>query len=89
MRSPISLGNIVSLNFNAHKISTDIDASSALLNGGYEVSRSHALGGSLKTTAPRSFVFDMMREWVKTHPVKMENVSVGQIARTLLEKPQQ
>ncbi|KIM28758.1 hypothetical protein M408DRAFT_329214 [Serendipita vermifera MAFF 305830] len=64
------------------------ETSSALLNGGYQISRSHALGGSLKTTAPRSFVFDIMREWVKTHPVKMENVSVGQIARTLLEKPQ-
>jgi hypothetical protein len=31
----------------------------------------------------------MMREWIKTHPVKMENISAGQIARHLLEKPQQ
>jgi len=65
------------------------EASSALLNAGYAVSRSHALGGSLKTDAPRSFIFDMMREWIKMHPVKMENITAGQIARTLLEKPQQ
>lgn len=65
------------------------EITSALLNGGYQVSRSHALGGSLKTTAPRSFVYDVMREWIKTHPVKMENVTDGQIARRLLQKEQE
>ncbi|CAG7846119.1 tRNA (guanine(26)-N(2))-dimethyltransferase; AltName: Full=tRNA 2,2-dimethylguanosine-26 methyltransferase; AltName: Full=tRNA(guanine-26,N(2)-N(2)) methyltransferase; AltName: Full=tRNA(m(2,2)G26)dimethyltransferase [Serendipita indica DSM 11827] len=43
----------------------------------------------LKTTAPRSFVYDVMREWIKTHPVKMENVTDGQIARRLLQKEQE
>lgn len=61
---------------------------SALLNAGYEVSRSHALSGSLKTNAPRSFIFDIMREWVKEHPVKMENLKDGQIAHRLLSKAQ-
>ncbi|KAG8800285.1 RNA methyltransferase tRNA(m5U54)methyltransferase [Serendipita sp. 398] len=66
-----------------------METTSALLNGGYSVSRSHAVGGSIKTTAPRSFVYDITREWIKTHPVKMENVSEGHIARKLLQRPQQ
>ncbi|KAG8816924.1 RNA methyltransferase tRNA(m5U54)methyltransferase [Serendipita sp. 399] len=56
---------------------------------GYSVSRSHAVSGSIKTTAPRSFIYDMMREWIKEHPVKMENISEGHVARRLLQKPQQ
>lgn len=62
--------------------------SSALLNGGYEVSRSHASAGSLKTNAPRSFVFDIVREWIKTNPVTMDNVKDGSLAFRLLAKPQ-
>ena len=46
--------------------------SSALLNAGYKVSRSHACAGSVKTDAPRSFIFDIMREYIKQNPVKME-----------------
>ncbi|KAG8808708.1 RNA methyltransferase tRNA(m5U54)methyltransferase [Serendipita sp. 399] len=61
---------------------------SALLNSGYSVSRSHAVSGSIKTTAPRSFINDVMREWIKEHPVKMENISEGHVARRLLLKPQ-
>ncbi|CAG8594727.1 14021_t:CDS:2 [Acaulospora colombiana] len=30
-----------------------------------------------------------MREWIKTHPVKMDNISPGQIAHQLLAKPQE
>ncbi|ORY73655.1 S-adenosyl-L-methionine-dependent methyltransferase, partial [Leucosporidium creatinivorum] len=57
---------------------------SALLNGGFQVSRSHAFPGSLKTTAPRTFVHDIMREWIKAHPIKMENIKEGSPARKLL-----
>jgi len=60
--------------------------SSALLNGGYKISRSHASPGSLKTDAPRSFIHDVMRGWVKKHPVKMQNIKEGQVAHRLLAK---
>ena len=60
--------------------------SSALLNGGYKISRSHAFPGSLKTNAPRSYIHEVMRAWVKKHPVKMQNVKEGQVAHRLLAK---
>ncbi|BGP43727.1 RNA methyltransferase tRNA(m5U54)methyltransferase [Rhodotorula kratochvilovae] len=60
---------------------------SALLNGGYEVSRSHAVPGSIKTNAPRTFVHDVIREWIKVNPVKMSNVKDGSPAKTLLARP--
>lgn len=59
---------------------------SALLNAGYKVSRSHALSGSIKTNAPRSFVFDMIRETVKTNPVRLDKVSETSPTRPLLAK---
>jgi hypothetical protein len=64
------------------------DCSSALLNAGYKVSRSHALAGSIKTDAPRSFVHDIMREFIKTNPVRMDKVPEGNPARVLLAKEQ-
>lgn len=63
--------------------------SSALLNGGYSVSRSHAAAGSIKTDAPVSFVHDVMREWIKEHPVRKDKISEGSPALKLLNKPQQ
>ncbi|GAA6052816.1 hypothetical protein JCM3770_006266 [Rhodotorula araucariae] len=60
---------------------------SALLNGGYAVSRSHAVAGSIKTDAPRTFVHDVIREWIKLHPVKMANVKDGSPAKVLLARP--
>jgi tRNA (guanine26-N2/guanine27-N2)-dimethyltransferase len=59
---------------------------SALLHAGHDVSRSHACGGSLKTTASRAEVYDIYRSWIKTHPVKMENVPEKSPARVLLAK---
>ncbi|KAG9099195.1 RNA methyltransferase tRNA(m5U54)methyltransferase [Ceratobasidium sp. UAMH 11750] len=59
---------------------------SALLHRGFEVSRSHACAGSLKTTATRAQVYDIMRSWVKLNPVKMENVKEGSPAKKLLAK---
>lgn len=60
---------------------------SALLNAGYKVSRSHALSGSVKTDAPRSFVYDIIRESAKTRPVRMDKIAEQSPTRTLLEKP--
>ncbi|KAG8733180.1 RNA methyltransferase tRNA(m5U54)methyltransferase [Ceratobasidium sp. 423] len=59
---------------------------SALLHKGFEVSRSHACAGSLKTTATRAQVYDILRSWVKLNPVKMENVKDGSPTRKLLSK---
>jgi tRNA (guanine26-N2/guanine27-N2)-dimethyltransferase len=60
---------------------------SALLNGGYKVSRSHAASGSIKTNAPRSFVYDIVREHIKTTPVRMDKVSETSPVRPFLAKP--
>ncbi|KAG0381040.1 tRNA methyltransferase 1 [Mortierella sp. AD032] len=43
---------------------------SALLHQDYKVSGSHAAQGSIKTNAPPTAVWDVMRSWVKLHPVK-------------------
>ncbi|GAA6006713.1 hypothetical protein JCM11491_003153 [Sporobolomyces phaffii] len=61
---------------------------SALLNAGYTASRSHAQAGSIKTNAPRVFVHDIIREWIKVNPVKLSNVKEGSPARVLLAKEQ-
>ena len=61
---------------------------SALLNAGYKISRSHASSGSIKTDAPRTFVHDVIREWIKQNPVVMKNVKDGSPSKVLLDKPQ-
>ncbi|GAA5957958.1 hypothetical protein JCM3765_006215 [Sporobolomyces pararoseus] len=61
---------------------------SALLNAGYTASRSHAQPGSIKTDAPRVFVHDIIREWIKANPVKMSNVKENSPAKVLLAKEQ-
>lgn len=43
---------------------------SALLEAGYKASSSHACKQALKTDAPHSVVWDVMRCWEKLHPVK-------------------
>lgn len=60
--------------------------SSALLHAGHKISRSHALAGSLKTTASREEVHDIFRSWIKSHPVKVENISDRSPAVQLLAK---
>lgn len=44
----------------------------AIANAGYNISSSHALPLGLKTNAPMDVVWDIMRCWVKTHPVKAQ-----------------
>ncbi|WWD02810.1 N2,N2-dimethylguanosine tRNA methyltransferase [Kwoniella europaea PYCC6329] len=60
---------------------------SALLNGGYKISRSHAQAGAIKTDAPRSFIFDIMREEAKTTPIRIDKIAEGSPARKLISKP--
>ncbi|KAL2896112.1 hypothetical protein RDABS01_037896 [Bienertia sinuspersici] len=43
---------------------------SAVLNAGYRISGTHASPLGLKTDAPMSVIWDIMRCWVKTHPIK-------------------
>jgi tRNA (guanine26-N2/guanine27-N2)-dimethyltransferase len=61
---------------------------SALLNAGYKVSRSHAVSGSIKTDASRDFVFDVLREWIKEHPVRMDKINENSPTRQILAKEQ-
>jgi len=60
------------------------EVASALLNAGYDVSRSHSCAGSLKTSASRRAVHDIMRCWIKRHPVVMKNVAEDSPKRRLL-----
>lgn len=46
---------------------------SALLHAGYRVSFSHACKSSIKTDAPMKVLWDILRTWAKTHPVKTEH----------------
>ncbi|XP_077117980.1 tRNA (guanine(26)-N(2))-dimethyltransferase isoform X3 [Ranitomeya variabilis] len=48
---------------------------SALLHAGYKVSLSHACQNAIKTDAPPSVIWDIMRCWEKLNPVKREKLS--------------
>jgi tRNA (guanine26-N2/guanine27-N2)-dimethyltransferase len=63
-----------------------VSASSALLNAGHKVSRSHASKGSIKSSATRAEVFDIFRSWIKLHPVKRTNIPENSPAHRLLDK---
>jgi len=43
---------------------------SAIINAGYSISGTHANPLGLKTDAPMHVIWDIMRCWIKTHPVK-------------------
>lgn len=57
---------------------------SALLNTGYKVSFSHACRDSLKTDAPSSVIWDIVRSWIKLHPIKRD--LIGTPGGIILEK---
>ncbi|KAI1327470.1 N2,N2-dimethylguanosine tRNA methyltransferase [Xylariaceae sp. FL0255] len=59
-----------------HCVSPDEDSfRGAIRHLGYEVTRSHCKGGSMRTNAPWSVVWHVMREWARQkHPVKVENI---------------
>ncbi|XP_012889701.1 PREDICTED: tRNA (guanine(26)-N(2))-dimethyltransferase isoform X2 [Dipodomys ordii] len=48
---------------------------SALLHAGFRVSLSHACKNAVKTDAPASALWDIMRCWEKEYPVKRERLS--------------
>jgi tRNA (guanine26-N2/guanine27-N2)-dimethyltransferase len=57
----------------------------ALRHLGYEVTRSHCKAGSMRTNAPWSIVWHIMREWVRQRrPVKVENIAENSPAYKLL-----
>nr|XP_009420724.1 PREDICTED: probable tRNA (guanine(26)-N(2))-dimethyltransferase 1 [Musa acuminata subsp. malaccensis] len=45
---------------------------SAVLNAGYRISGSHVNPLGLKTDAPMDVIWDIMRCWVKNHPIKAQ-----------------
>ncbi|XP_068656269.1 tRNA (guanine(26)-N(2))-dimethyltransferase 1-like [Aristolochia californica] len=45
---------------------------SAVLNAGYRISGSHVNPLAMKTDAPMEVIWDIMRCWVKNHPVKAQ-----------------
>jgi tRNA (guanine26-N2/guanine27-N2)-dimethyltransferase len=63
-----------------------LDLYSAILNAGYNVSSSHCARQSVKTDAPASVMWDIMRAWVKKNPVVMNNIAENSPARAILKK---
>ncbi|XP_022164502.1 probable tRNA (guanine(26)-N(2))-dimethyltransferase isoform X1 [Myzus persicae] len=59
---------------------------SALVGAGYRVSSSHCAQNSVKTDAPQSVVWDVIRTWVQTHPVSEKRLQDSVAARTILSK---
>ncbi|XP_022193109.2 probable tRNA (guanine(26)-N(2))-dimethyltransferase [Nilaparvata lugens] len=59
---------------------------SAVLNAGYDVTLSHCAPNSLKTNAPASVIWDILRCWVETHPVSKKRLVEGSVALALLQK---
>mmetsp|Transcript_18216 Transcript_18216/g.47536 ORF Transcript_18216/g.47536 Transcript_18216/m.47536 type:complete len:515 (-) Transcript_18216:135-1679(-) len=59
---------------------------SALVNAGYRVSSSHASALGVKTDAPMSVIWDIMRCWVKDHPVKPQDPN-SYCAKLLAKEP--
>ena len=56
---------------------------SGIINAGYRVSGTHCNPNGIKTDAPWAVIWDIMREWVKQHPVQVQK---GSYAATILEK---
>lgn len=60
--------------------------SSALVGAGYRVSSSHCAPNSVKTDAPQSVIWDVIRTFVLTHPVSEKRLEQSIVARTILSK---
>lgn len=62
----------------------------ALRHAGYRVTRSHCKPGSLKTDAPWSFVWEVMREWVRQRsPIKEGSLKEGSPGIKILDAMRQ
>lgn len=58
--------------------------SSALLNAGYRVSYTHTKKTSIKTNAPAKVLWDIMRQWIKTHPVSQKWLDQDKVTANIL-----
>lgn len=69
-----------------HCVCPDEDSFRGALRGlGYQITRSHCKPGSIKTDAPWSVLWHIMREWVRQkNPVKVDNISKTSPAYKLL-----
>mmetsp|Transcript_18145 Transcript_18145/g.26963 ORF Transcript_18145/g.26963 Transcript_18145/m.26963 type:complete len:568 (-) Transcript_18145:785-2488(-) len=56
----------------------------ALINAGYRVSGQHKEPQALKTNAPNRFIWDMLRVWIKDHPVSEKHLTEGSTAQKIL-----
>ncbi|KAL0279521.1 UNVERIFIED_CONTAM: hypothetical protein PYX00_001059 [Menopon gallinae] len=87
--------NDVPLYYDAKKLSSTLGTTnipmltlrSAIMNGGYRVSYSHANKTSIKTDAPMSFIWDIFREWVKQNPTRQRANPQNSPAYNILSKP--
>ncbi|XP_066930954.1 tRNA (guanine(26)-N(2))-dimethyltransferase-like [Clytia hemisphaerica] len=59
---------------------------SALLHAGYKVSSTHAHESGIKTDAPTSVIWDILRCWVKLHPINRKKITERAPAHIILEK---
>ncbi|XP_043107994.1 LOW QUALITY PROTEIN: tRNA (guanine(26)-N(2))-dimethyltransferase [Puntigrus tetrazona] len=59
---------------------------SALLHAGYRVSLSHACKNAVKTDAPAGVLWDIIRCWEKSNPVKRERLSETSPAHHIISK---
>ncbi|XP_074649968.1 tRNA (guanine(26)-N(2))-dimethyltransferase-like [Tubulanus polymorphus] len=59
---------------------------SAIMNAGYDISMSHAQKNSIKTNAPMSVIWDIMRCWAKQNPVNERHLVEGSVTKAILSK---
>ncbi|KAG5675339.1 hypothetical protein PVAND_005249 [Polypedilum vanderplanki] len=59
---------------------------SAILHENYRVSYSHACKNSIKTDAPISLLWDILRYWAKLNPVNPAKITEGSVVKALLSK---
>eukprot|EP01029_Cantina_marsupialis_P011852 TRINITY_DN26357_c0_g1_i1.p1 TRINITY_DN26357_c0_g1~~TRINITY_DN26357_c0_g1_i1.p1 ORF type:complete len:560 (+),score=168.05 TRINITY_DN26357_c0_g1_i1:40-1719(+) len=57
-----------------------------LINGGYKVSQSHCKAGALKTNAPPTFIYDMLRAHCVDFPVHEKRKEEGSVVAEILKK---
>lgn len=53
-----------------------VTVGSAILNSGFQLSRSHCQPGSIKTDAPRRFIYDLMKKWIESLAKKNSSSAV-------------
>ncbi|KAL7628110.1 RNA methyltransferase tRNA(m5U54)methyltransferase [Parahypoxylon ruwenzoriense] len=78
--------HVSTLSGAVHCVSPDEDSlRGALRHLGYETTRSHCKRGSIKTNAPWSVIWHIMREWIRQKaPVRTEKIAELSPAYTLL-----